>query len=41
MLDLIETVEPLLRQAAGYEIDTSAPLGEVVAAVLRIAREEG
>jgi shikimate kinase len=37
VLRLIDTVEPLLRQTAGYEIDTRAPLAEVVAAVLRIA----
>ena len=33
-----ETVEPLLRRASRHEIDTSAPLGDVVAAVLRLAR---
>ncbi len=32
----IETVEPLLRRAAGHEIDTSAPLDQVVASVLRL-----
>jgi dephospho-CoA kinase len=37
VLDLIETVEPLLRRAAGHEIDTSAPIDEVVAKVLRLA----
>lgn len=36
-----QTVEPLLRRAAGHEIDTSAPLAEVVAAVLRIAGRAG
>lgn len=30
-----ETVEPLLRRAAGHEIDTSAPLAEVVDDLLR------
>lgn len=39
VLDLIQTVEPLLRRAADYELDTSAPLGEVVAEVLRIAQQ--
>jgi dephospho-CoA kinase len=38
VLDLIETVEPLLRRAAGHEIDTSARLGDVVAAVLQHVR---
>ena len=32
-----ESVEPLLRRAAGHEIDTSAPLDDVVATVLRLA----
>jgi hypothetical protein len=36
VLDNLETVEPLLRCAAGYEIDTSAPLEDVVAAVLEL-----
>jgi dephospho-CoA kinase len=30
-LELIETIEPRLRRVVGYEIDTSAPLDEVVA----------
>jgi hypothetical protein len=34
----VETVEPLLRRIADYEIDTSAPLADVVAALLRLAR---
>ena len=38
VLALIETVEPLLRRAADYEIDTSVPLEEVVAAVLQCAQ---
>jgi shikimate kinase len=37
-LELVETVEPLLRRAAGHEIDTSAPLADVVAALLRLAQ---
>jgi dephospho-CoA kinase len=36
VLDLKATVEPLLRQAAGHEIDTSAPLDQVVALVLEL-----
>jgi shikimate kinase len=40
VLNLIETVEPLLRRAAGHEIDASAPLDDVVATVLRIAASE-
>lgn len=41
VLGLVETVEPLLRRAAGHEIDTSAPLEEVVATVLRLAQSPG
>ncbi|HEY1390862.1 MAG TPA: AAA family ATPase [Ktedonobacterales bacterium] len=37
-LELLETVEPLLRRAADHEIDTSAPLADVVAELLRLAR---
>jgi dephospho-CoA kinase len=37
-LELMETVEPRLRRVADHEIDTSAPLDEVVATVLRIAQ---
>lgn len=40
VLGLIETVEPLLRRAAGYEIDTSARLDDVVANVLRLAESQ-
>ena len=36
VLDQIRTVEPLLRRAAGHEIDTSAPLDQVVATVLQL-----
>lgn len=36
VLSLVESVEPLLRRAAGYEIDTSIPLEEVVATLLRL-----
>jgi dephospho-CoA kinase len=35
VLDLLESVEPRLRRVAGHEIDTSAPLQEVVAGLLR------
>lgn len=38
VLDGIQTVEPLLRQGAGHEIDTSAPLDQVVTRVLEIAQ---
>lgn len=41
VLGQMHTVEPLLRRAAGHEIDTSAPLEEVVAAVLRLAQSAG
>jgi shikimate kinase len=40
VLSLLETVEPLLRRAAGHEIDTSASLDDVVASVLRLAHSE-
>lgn len=38
VLSLIETVEPLLRNGAEYEVDTSAPLDQVVATVLRLVQ---
>jgi shikimate kinase len=38
VLSLVESVEPLLRRAAGYEIDTSAPLEEVMAILLRLVQ---
>lgn len=37
VLDLRDTVEPLLRRIATHEIDTSVPLDAVVASVLRLA----
>ncbi len=37
-LELVGTVEPLLRRVADHEIDTSAPLADVVAALLRLAQ---
>jgi dephospho-CoA kinase len=36
-LDLQRTIEPLLRAAAGLELDTTAPLDDTVAAILRHA----
>jgi len=38
VLSLMETVEPLLRCIAGYEIDTSASVADIVAAVLVVAQ---
>ena len=38
VLDLINSVEPLLRKAADHEIDTSASLDVVVATVLQLAQ---
>ncbi len=38
VLELVETVEPLLRRVAGHEIDASAPLEEVVATLLRLTQ---
>jgi shikimate kinase len=40
VLELLETVEPLLRRAAGHEIDTSACLDDVVATVLRLVQAQ-
>jgi len=39
-LELLQTVEPLLRRGAGHEVDTSVPLDEVVTQVLQIAGEQ-
>src|SRR5205807_1802569 len=36
VLDLIEKIEPLLRRAATAEIDTSAPLDEVVDRIVQM-----
>ncbi len=36
ILSLKQLVEPLLRAAAGHEIDTTAPLDQLVATVLRL-----
>lgn len=38
VLGLVETVEPLLRRVAEYEIDTSACLEDVVATLLRLVQ---
>ena len=38
VLGLLETVEPLLRRAAGHEIVTSACLDDVVATLLRLVQ---
>ncbi len=38
VLDLRATVEPVLRRAAGHEIDTSAGVAAVVATVLRLVQ---
>ena len=38
VLALQQTVEPLLRAGAGLEADTSAPLDQVVASVLRLVQ---
>ena len=37
VLELRQTVEPVLRRGAGHVIDTSVPLAQVVAKVLRLA----
>jgi shikimate kinase len=38
VLALQQTVEPLLRRAADLEVDTSAPLDQIVATVLRLVQ---
>lgn len=40
VLSLMETVEPLLRRAAGHEIDTRAGLDDVVTSVLRLVQSQ-
>jgi shikimate kinase len=40
VLGLVESVEPLLRRAAGHEIDTSACLDDVVASLLRLVQSQ-
>lgn len=39
VLDLIQTVEPLLRKSADHEIDSSQSLDEVVAEVLQLVQQ--
>jgi shikimate kinase len=39
VLGLLQTVEPMLRSGAGHVVDTSVPLDQVVAEVLRIVGE--
>jgi dephospho-CoA kinase len=39
ILDDLNTVEPLLRRVADHEIRTTIPLGDVVAAILRLVGE--
>jgi shikimate kinase len=36
VLGLLQTIEPALRKVAGYEVDTSVPLNQVVAKVLQL-----
>lgn len=38
VLSLVESIEPRLRRAAGYEIDTSVPLEQVVASLLGLVQ---
>jgi len=40
VLNLVESIEPRLRRAAGYEIDTSTPLEEVVATLLQLMQSQ-
>jgi shikimate kinase len=40
VLDLIDTVEPLLRRVAHHEVNTDQPLDDVVTTVLRIAQPQ-
>ena len=37
VLGLLRTIEPMLRRGAGHVVDTSVPLAQVVAKVLRLA----
>ena len=39
-LEDVETVEPLLRRAADHEVETTAPLDDVVATILRLVGVE-
>ena len=40
VLSLVESIEPRLRRAAGYEIDTSVPLEQVVASLLGLVQSQ-
>jgi shikimate kinase len=40
ILDFKQTVEPALRRAAGMEIDTTAPVDEVVRRILRLVQRD-
>jgi dephospho-CoA kinase len=40
VLSLVESIEPRLRRAAGYEIDTSSPLEEVMATLLELVQSQ-
>ncbi len=40
VLELMQCVEPLLRKRAGHEVDTSAPLDQVVERVLQIVQPQ-
>ena len=39
VLSLLQTIELMLRNGAGHEVDTSVPLSQVVATVLRLVGE--
>ena len=39
VLGLLQTIEPILRRGAGFVVDTSVPLDQVVATVLRLVDE--
>jgi shikimate kinase len=41
VIDLISTIEPLLRKSADYELDTSRPVQATVDEILRIAENRG
>ena len=40
VLSLVQTIEPLLRKNAGHEVDTRAPLGQVVETILRLVHPQ-
>jgi hypothetical protein len=39
VLDLVQTIEPLLRRGTGHVVDTSDPLDQIVTQVLRLVGE--